>query len=172
MQSTSMLTPTTSEARMNSCRLSVDCWPVRVNHSIAVIHSCSLGSMSRTNACRCLIIDCMIWRSRGSGTFVHRSRTISVMLLSVTWDMEPPDGLACGLRGARSDLGLDLLRRPCQRHRETREQSGDGGDQILRLQFEAGCNKCRSEQCAGDRAQAANADDPADTGRANAGRKI
>jgi hypothetical protein len=61
-----------------------DSLPVRVSHSIAANYSSSVGSLSRTKACRCLIIDCMIFRSLKSGTALHRFSTISVMLLSVT----------------------------------------------------------------------------------------
>jgi hypothetical protein len=57
MASINMLTPNTSDARMNSCRFSSDILPVRVSQSIAVNHSCGVGSTSRTKPCRCLIID-------------------------------------------------------------------------------------------------------------------
>ena len=50
MASISMLTPSTSENRMNSWRLSVHSLPVRVSQSIAVAHSAWVGSISRTNA--------------------------------------------------------------------------------------------------------------------------
>ena len=39
MASTSMLTPSTSEVRMNSCRFCEHIWPVRVSQSIAIAHS-------------------------------------------------------------------------------------------------------------------------------------
>src|SRR5215475_4705688 len=83
--STSMLTPITSENRMNSWRLSSHFLPMRVRKSIPVAHSAWVGSTSRTNAWMCLMKDCITWRSRGSGTACQRSRTTSVRFCSVTY---------------------------------------------------------------------------------------
>ena len=84
MASTSMLTPSTSEVRMNSCRFCEHIWPVRVSQSMAIAHSACVGSISRTKPCTCLISDCMTWRRRGSGMSFQRSSTTSVRLSSVT----------------------------------------------------------------------------------------
>src|SRR5258708_6529731 len=69
---------------MNSCRFSVHILPVRVSQSIAVAHSGSVSSTSRTKPCRCLISEVMIRRRRGSGMFFQRSSAMSVRLASVT----------------------------------------------------------------------------------------
>ena len=45
-------------------RLLFDSLPVRVSHSIAANHSASVGLMSRTKACRYLIIDCISFAPR------------------------------------------------------------------------------------------------------------
>ena len=64
--STSMEMPSTSESRMNSCRSSSHFWPVAVRKSIARSHSAMVGSVSLTNACRCLTRLVSSSRSRGS----------------------------------------------------------------------------------------------------------
>ena len=69
---------------MNSCRFCEHSLPVRVSQSIAVAHSCCVGSISRTKPCTCLISDCMICRRRGSGMSFQRSNATSVRLSSVT----------------------------------------------------------------------------------------
>src|SRR3974390_2895248 len=112
MQSTSMLTPSTSDARMNSWRLSVHILPVRVSQSIAVIHSSSVGSISRTKACRCPISAPMIRRRRGSGMFFHRWLTISVSFFSVTNGMSFfPVRIEWQLALARSSLRAAAVKR-------------------------------------------------------------
>src|SRR5215475_1197075 len=84
MASTSMLTPITSENRITSWRFSSLFWPRRVRKSIAAAHSFSVGSMSRTKPCRCLIIDCMICFRRALGMSCQRCSTTSVRVFSVT----------------------------------------------------------------------------------------
>ena len=53
MASTSMVTPSTSDSRMNSWRWSSQRWPVAVRNPTARSHSSKVGSTSRTNPCRC-----------------------------------------------------------------------------------------------------------------------
>src|SRR5262245_5637200 len=85
MASTSMLTPSTSELRMNSCRFCEHRCPVRVSQSMAVAHSACVGSISRTKVCRCLIKACMTCRKRGSGISFQRRNATSVRFSSVTY---------------------------------------------------------------------------------------
>ncbi len=49
---TSIDRPSTSEARMNSSRLSSLICPVRASHCIAAIHSASVSRTSRAKSCR------------------------------------------------------------------------------------------------------------------------
>src|SRR4051794_6606159 len=74
-----MLTPSVSESRINSCRRSSHCWPVRVRKSIARSHSSSVGSMSRMKACRWWIrLDITSFR-RGSGVPAILCNTLAVI---------------------------------------------------------------------------------------------
>src|SRR5271166_973773 len=81
--STSMEIPSTSESRMNSCRSSSHFWPVAVRKSIARSHSAMVGSVSLTNACRCLTRLLSSSRSRGSWVFAKLSTTASAAVSSV-----------------------------------------------------------------------------------------
>src|SRR4051812_19618290 len=54
MPTTSIDSPSTSESRMNSWRLSSVMWPTRVRKSIPANHSSSVSRTSLANACRCL----------------------------------------------------------------------------------------------------------------------
>jgi len=72
---------------MNSCRLSFESCPVRVNHSIAAIHSFPLGSNVPDKGVQMAdhrahdLAQPWIWHA------LHRSRTTSVMFASVTYGM-------------------------------------------------------------------------------------
>src|SRR5271169_6635317 len=81
--STSMEMPSTSESRINSCRSSSHFRPVAVRNSIARSHSAMVGSVSLTNACRCLTRLLSSSRSRGSWVLAKLSTTASVAVSSV-----------------------------------------------------------------------------------------
>ena len=81
--STSMEIPSTSESRMNSCRSSSHFWPVAVRNSIARSHSAMVGSVSLTNACRCLTRLLSSSRSRGSWVLAKLSTTALAAVSSV-----------------------------------------------------------------------------------------
>jgi len=81
--STSMEMPSTSESRMNSCRSLSHFWPVAVRKSMARSHSAMVGSVSLTNACRCLTRLLSSSRSRGSEVFAKLSTTASAAVSSV-----------------------------------------------------------------------------------------
>src|SRR4051794_31723349 len=61
---TSIDSPSTSESRMNSWRLSSVMWPVRVRKSMAANHSSSVSCTSVANACRWLTRLCAICLKR------------------------------------------------------------------------------------------------------------
>ena len=68
---------------MNSCRSSSHFWPVAVRKSIARSHSAMVGSVSLTNACRCLTRLLSSSRSRGSWVFAKLSTTALAAVSSV-----------------------------------------------------------------------------------------
>ena len=68
---------------MNSWRLSSQAWPTAVRKRIAVIHSASLGSTSRTKPCRCRISEVMTVLKRGSSHPASCSITASVRSCSL-----------------------------------------------------------------------------------------
>src|SRR6478672_3616194 len=78
-----MLTPSVSESKMNSWRLSSHIWPARVRKSIAANHSASVGSTSRMNACRCVTRLVMSRCKRGLGVPAKLLSTVSVMRSSL-----------------------------------------------------------------------------------------
>ena len=71
---TSIDRPSTSEARMNSCRFSSLICPVRLSHWMADIHSASVRRTSRAKSCRCRTNAVMISASRGSLAVAQRAR--------------------------------------------------------------------------------------------------
>jgi hypothetical protein len=81
--STSIDSPSTSDSRMNSCRVSSHFWPVLVRKSIAVSHSGMVSSVSRANACRCVTRLPRISRSRWSGVCAKESMTAAAAVSSV-----------------------------------------------------------------------------------------
>ncbi len=83
MKSTSIDTPSVSDIRMNSWRLSSHMCPVLVRNWMPWNHSSWVGRTSRTKACRCLTRLCMIWRVRLSGAFETRFRTSAVRVFSL-----------------------------------------------------------------------------------------
>lgn len=83
MVSTSMEMPSTSESKMNSWRSSSHLCPVAVRNPIACSHSAIVGSVSLTNACRCLTRLLSSSRRRGSGVFAKLSTTASAAVSSV-----------------------------------------------------------------------------------------
>src|SRR5271156_3135182 len=83
MRSTTIETPSVSENRMNSWRLSLHIRPASVRISIAWNHSASVSSTSLTKACRCLTRPSMICRSRGSDVCEKRCSASAVMSSSV-----------------------------------------------------------------------------------------
>src|SRR5882724_1224458 len=93
MVSTSMEMPSTSESRMNSCRSSSHFCPVAVRNSIARSHSAIVGSVSLTNACRCLTRLLSSSRRRGSGVCAKLSTTASAAVSSVK-SVAMPDRLS------------------------------------------------------------------------------
>ena len=64
-------TPSVSDSRMNSCRLSVQVLPVSVRNWMAVIHSASVSFTSRTKSCRCVTSEVITCLKRGSSQSVH-----------------------------------------------------------------------------------------------------
>src|ERR1700681_4080666 len=87
MASTRIETPSTSDMRMNSWRLSSHIFPTRVRKSMPANHSPSVGSTSRMNPCRCLTSEVTTSRSRGSGHLLNRSVARLVMFCSVVFLM-------------------------------------------------------------------------------------
>src|SRR5712691_992039 len=85
--STRIETPSTSDMRMNSCRLSSHIFPTRVRKSMPANHSPSVGSTSRMKPCRCLTSEVTTSRSRGSGEWLKRSVARLVMFCSVVFLM-------------------------------------------------------------------------------------
>ena len=83
MASTSMVTPSTSDSRMNSWRWSSHMRPVAARNSTARSHSSKVGSTSRTNSCRCLTRLPRSSRSRGSGVAAKLATTAPVAVSSV-----------------------------------------------------------------------------------------
>jgi hypothetical protein len=81
--STRIETPSVSDSRMNSWRLSVHVCPTSVRKRIAVIHSASVSSTSRTNSCRCRISALITVLKRGSSHSASRSITASVRVCSL-----------------------------------------------------------------------------------------
>src|SRR4051794_26200106 len=100
-----MLTPSVSESKMNSWRLSSHILPVRVRKSIAANHSASVGSTSRINACRCVTRLVMSRCRRGLGVFAKLLSTVSVMRSSLL-------SLIVQLRSFTRALAQDFLHAP------------------------------------------------------------
>src|SRR2546425_11036595 len=84
-----MLMPSTSIAKINSCRLSLEICPALASQSAAHKYSSSVSSTSRTNACKWLISVCMIWRKRGVSQAPQRWTARSVRFSSVAYCMAP-----------------------------------------------------------------------------------
>ena len=85
---TSVLRPSTSEARMNSWRLSSLIRPVAASHSTAVSHSSSVSRTSRAKACRCRTSAVISSARRGERAVAQRFSARSVRFSSVTKAME------------------------------------------------------------------------------------
>src|SRR5205823_4896686 len=94
-RSTTIETPSVSENRMNSWRLSLHILPASVRISIAWNHSASVSFTSLTKACRWLIRLSMISRSRGSCVPENRANTSAVRSSSVLLRRAPfcPSGI-------------------------------------------------------------------------------
>src|SRR3977135_4149676 len=81
--STSIDTPSTSESRMYSWRLSVHQCPTSVRKAMPCSHSCWVGSTSRINPCKCLTKLSMTDRNRSSGHLAKLSTTAAVAVSSL-----------------------------------------------------------------------------------------
>src|SRR5260221_3742382 len=77
--------PSTSESRMNSCRLSSHFWPTAVRNLMPSNHSSSVRCTSRAKACRCFTALAMIWRWRAFLVLPRRLTTSAVRLSSLNW---------------------------------------------------------------------------------------
>src|SRR4051812_1155374 len=111
-----MDSPSVSDSRMNSWRLSSVISPVRVRKSMPWNHSASVSFTSRAKACRCCTRLVRISFSRGSGVSAKRAITAWVMLswvrlrMQVSWvatlggghNLEKP-GTANEFSAARKD---------------------------------------------------------------------
>src|SRR6266850_609605 len=80
--------PSTSESRMHSWRLSSHFWPTAVMNLMPSNHSSSVRCTSRANACRCLTAAVMISRKRLSFVSFSRATTAAVSVSSLNWRME------------------------------------------------------------------------------------
>src|SRR6267143_1402973 len=87
--------PSTSESRMNSWRLSSHFWPTAVMNLMPSNHSSSVRCTSRANACRCFTAAVMISLKRLSLVSFSRATTAAVSVSSLNWRME----LLLGVRG-------------------------------------------------------------------------
>ena len=112
--STSIDTPSTSESRMNSCRVSSHFCPTAVRNSIAACHSGSVSRVSRTNACRCGTSRSRSSRSRASGVSAKLCTTAAVAVSSLKSIYNPRSRSAfpCAIF-ARSASLIGAVRRNC-----------------------------------------------------------
>ena len=99
--STSVEMPSTSESRMNSCRVSVQVWPVSVRNRTAVAHSSTVSCTSLTKSCRCATSEVSTWRSRGSSVLAKLAETTSAERASLN-SSEPPSFCSIIIRSPSS----------------------------------------------------------------------
>src|ERR1700729_3389863 len=72
---------------MNSCRLGVHFWPVRVRKSIAYSHSPKVRSVLRTYSCSDFTSSSIRNLTRGSGVSSKLLITAAVSSVSLNWGM-------------------------------------------------------------------------------------